>query len=174
MKFLLISYPNLSLKDFTLIQSIRQLYDKQFSIINPHFTFIFPSENIEPNDFILEVKHQLKDLKPFSFSLRCATINKDSFSDYYNIFLVPDEGYSQMVKVHDKLYRDKLHDHLRLDIDYIPHITIGNSIDKFVCKEIVDELNSTDFCINGSITSFDVILFENNKVTTIEKIELQK
>jgi len=174
MSLLLISYPNLSAQDFSLIQSYRQLKDKQFSIINPHFTFIFPIENIEPNDFISEVKDQLEDLRPFSFSLRCATINKDAFSDYYNIFLVPDEGYSQMVKVHDKLYSDKLYDYLRLDIDYIPHITIGNSLDKFVCKEIIDELNVTDFCINGSVSSFDVIQFENNKVTTLEKIVLQK
>lgn len=109
----------------------------------------------------------------FDFIIRCATINKDAFSDYYHIFLVPDEGYSRIIKLHDKLYSDKLKNNLCLDLDFIPHIGIGNSIDKYTCKKMVDEWNEKDFSISGRITHLTIVNYKNSIVTELEDIELK-
>lgn len=172
MKLLVIAYPKLSEEDLLQIENCRKHNDKMFSVVKPHFTFVFPVDGISIADFSSEIKIQLDQAKPISFCFRCATINKDDFSENYHAFLVPDEGFSQIVKLHDKLYSGKLFIHQRLDIDFIPHITIGNSSDKMICKKMVDEWNAKEFTISGTISSVDIVEFENNKVKTIEKIKL--
>ena len=142
-------------------------------MVEPHFTIVFPVHDIAQEEFTREVKDKSQNLLKFDFVIRCATINKDAFSDYFHAFLVPDEGYSQIVRVHDKLYSEKLKDNLRLDIDFVPHIGIGNSKDKFLCKKMVDKWNEKEFSIQGTISLLTVVKYENNTVTKIEEIELK-
>lgn len=133
---------------------------------------MFAVDEMLQEDFVAEIKKQLDRVGPINFVIRCATISKDSFSDHYQAFLVPDEGYSQIVKLHDRLYSDKLKSELRLDIDFIPHIGIGRSLDKINCKTEVDKWNKTGFEIKGSISSVDIVSYANEIITTLEKIVL--
>ena len=87
--------------------------------------------------------------------------------------MVPDEGYSNIVKLHDKLYSDKLQNNLRLYLDFVPHIGIGNSRDIYLCKKMVDEWNKKDFSISGKITHLTVVNYEDDTVTEIEEIEIE-
>ncbi|MGB9772354.1 MAG: 2'-5' RNA ligase family protein [Candidatus Kapaibacteriota bacterium] len=173
MAYLVLAYPKLTSDDFTKIQNYRKKNDELFfKIVDPHFTIVFPVFDISEDKFIEEVKQKSTNIAKFDFVIRCATINKDAFNDYFHTFLVPDEGYSKIVKLHDKLYSDKLKDYLRLDIDFIPHIGIGNSKDKNSCKKMVDEWNKKDFSISGKITHLTIVNYENDRVTKIEEIEL--
>ncbi len=172
MKLLVIAYPNLSDNDNMQIENYRKANDRMFTMIRPHFTFVFPVAGISIPEFTTEIQKQLYQVQPISFALRCATVNKDAFSEYYHAFLVPDEGFSKMVKLHYSLYSDRLSVHKLFDIDFIPHIGIGNSKDKLACKKMVDEWNSKSFEICGSISDLDIVQYENNKVETIEKITL--
>lgn len=170
MKLLVVAYPELSEEDFTLIENYRREHDTLYDIIRTHFTLVFPVRDFSEKIFTEEIKKQLHGTEPFSFTLRSATINKDAFIDNYYTFLVPDEGHSKMIKLHDKLYSGRLSSYLRLDIDFIPHITIGNSTDIRVCKRMADDWNSHDFEITGKISSIDIVNYE--QATTLEKIKL--
>lgn len=173
MTYLVLAYPKISKEDYQFIQDYRKLNDpKYFSLVNPHFTLVFASSNISEQDFINEVDHQSKNISKFDFEIKCATINQDDSGDFYHEFLVPDLGYSNIVKLHDKLYCDKFSDNLRFDIDFIPHIGIGNSEDVKICKKRVDKLNARNITIKGSIEVIDIIKYEGNKVTTIKTLEL--
>ena len=173
MAYLVLAYPELTSNDFDLIQNYRRDNDALFfKVIEPHFTIVFPVLNNPQDEFIREVKDKSNGLKPFNFVIRCATINKDALKDYYHAFLVPDEGYSRLVKLHDKLYSEKFKDNLRLDIDFIPHIGIGNSKDKFLSKKMVDEWNTKEFSISGTISCLTIVKYHNNVVTKIEEIKL--
>ena len=173
MAYLVLAYPDLTSKNFDQIQNCRKDNDELFfKVVEPHFTIVFPVFNISEDEFVREVKDKSECLTKFDFVIRCATINKDAFSDYYHTFLVPDEGYSRIVKLHDKLYSEKLKDNLRLDIDFIPHIGIGNSKDKFLSKKMVDEWNENEFSISGTILRLTVVNYENGIVTKIEDIRL--
>jgi hypothetical protein len=174
MGYLVLAYPDLTKSDFDKIQHYRELNDKLFfKSVAPHFTIVFPVFDKTETEFINEVKLQVTNVKKFGFNIRCSTINKDSFSEHYHSFLVPDEGFSNIVKLHDKLYCDKLKDNLRLDIDFIPHISIGNSLDKNLCKSMVDEWNRNDFSIAGSVSKLTIVKYENDKITEIENINLK-
>jgi hypothetical protein len=146
MSYLLIAYPDLAVDDYNKIQEYRKINDPLFfNVVDPHFTFVFPVFDMGEASFISEVKDKSKEFTKVDFTICCATITKDSFSDYYYLLLVPDEGYSRIVKMHDKLYSDKLKDNLRLDIDFTPHMGIADSLDKYECKKMVDEWNANNF-----------------------------
>ena len=174
MSHLVVAYPELKKKDYSWIQELRSKYDiLYYDIINPHFTFIFPVFYLDKKELISEVKEKSRGLNIINFSLRCAIINKDSFNDYWHIFLVPDEGYSDITKAHDKFYSGKLKDELFLAIPYIPHIGIGNSTNANDCKILVDELNERNFEIKGKIKNLSIISIIEKKVEDIETIELE-
>ncbi|WP_348824418.1 2'-5' RNA ligase family protein [Flavobacterium aestuarii] len=174
MAYLVVAYPELTINDFDKIQKYRELNDKLFfNVVKPHFTIVFPVFDITESEFIDEIKLQANSIEKITFNIKCSTINKDAFSDYYHSFLVPDEGFSRIIRLHDKLYSDKLKDNLRLDIDFVPHIGIGNSLDKHLCKAMVDEWNKNDFSIAGTISELTIVKYENGIVENIEKIRLR-
>ena len=173
MSLLVLSYPVISRDDFNWIQAVRVNHDKlHYKVVAPHFTIVFPLSDMDRVRFIEHIKHQSRGFKKIAFVLRSAVIVKDATSEYTHVFLVPDEGYGDIVKLHDRLYSGQLASELRLDIPFIPHIGIGNAIDPQVCKELADDLNKQDFTIEGIIETLYVLWYEGNKVNTIEQIEL--
>lgn len=86
--------------------------------------------------------------------------------------MVPDEGNSEIVKLHDKLYTGILNDELRLDIPFIPHIGFGGSVNPNESKSIADELNKSNFNVYGNIDKLAVVSYNYPKVETLEEIKL--
>jgi 2'-5' RNA ligase len=174
MAYLAIAYPDLEAADFEWIQDYRQKYDSRyFSVVDPHITLVFAIHNIEQGAFVNEVTQRLQGVKAFDFTIKVTTINQDDSGDYYHEFLVPDEGYSDIVKMHDKLYAGLFADHLRYDIDFIPHIGIGNSENVADSKSRVDKLNSQDLMIKGRVSAVDIVEYKDGVVKTLQKIQLQ-
>jgi 2'-5' RNA ligase len=170
---LVVNYPIISKDNWKWIQEIRQEYDElNFRAIDPHFTLVFPLIDIDRATLISHIQQSIQNVQAFEFTLRCAVLSNDAFSDYIHVFLVPDEGYSKIVKLHDRLYTAVLADRLRLDIPFIPHIGIANSLNAQSCKELVDRLNSQQFEISGRIDRLDIIWSEGDLVETIESIDL--
>ncbi len=171
MAYLVIAYPGISQKDFEWIQNYRQQNDpRYFSVVDPHFTLVFAINDINKEQFLDEVEKQISDILPFDFTINVATINQDDSSKYYHEFLVPDVGYSNIVKLHDKLYSGLFAENLRFDIDFIPHIGIGNNEDVHTSKARVDDLNKQRVSISGIVNSVDVIEYEDGTIATIKKL----
>lgn len=173
MAYALISYPDLKGCDFEMIQNYRKVNDEWlYTVVKPHFTVVFPVFDIPKERFIDEIRKLSEGQAPIDFAIRCAVPNKDAFNDYYHTLLVPDEGYSRIVKLHDRFYSGLLKDNLRLDIDFIPHMGIGTSKDKFRCKEMVDELNGAELEIKGTISNLTVVEYVEDTVTNLVEIPL--
>jgi hypothetical protein len=172
MSYLALAYPELARPDYEWIQNYRQKHDpRYFSVVQPHFTLIFSMGNIEQTEFVNEVKKQADGFSAFDFIINVATINQDDSGEYYHEFLVPDTGYSNIVKLHDRLYADKFADALRYDIDFIPHIGIGNSNDVKGSKQRIDELNNAqNISIAGKVSGIEVVSYDNGIIETVHKI----
>jgi 2'-5' RNA ligase len=170
---LVVNYPTISTNDFAWIQEIRQKEDElNFRAIDPHFTLVFPIVEIDRATLVSHVKRSIAGIKAVEFTLRCAVLCNDAFSKYTHVFLVPDEGYSKIVKLHDRLYTGVIANELRLDLPFIPHIGIANSLDPYHCKRLVDRLNGQHFEIRGRIDRLDVIFSRGDLVETVESIDL--
>lgn len=174
MAYAAISYPEISDIDYMKIQKYRKENDNwPFIVVEPHITFVFPVAEMEEKNFIAEIEDLSINTHKIDVVFRCAIINKDSFSDYYHALLAPDEGFSRIVKLHDKLYSRNLKPYHRMDIDFIPHIGIGNSKDKYTCKKMVDEWNKYDFSIEVKVSLLSIVKYKNNIIETIKNIELE-
>lgn len=167
-----VAYPTLSPADYDRVQSVRKLHNGLYNIIEPHFTIVFSVADMGAAEFIAEIKERSKGIAAIQFCMRCAVICKDSFSNNYDAFLVPDEGHSAVVKLHDRLYADKLARHHRLDVSYIPHLSIAYSPDVLHIKKIVDNWNKQELPISGMISKLDIINYQNRVITTLEQIVL--
>lgn len=173
MAYLVVAYPKLEQSDFHFIQNYREQNDpRYFSVIEPHITLVFPINDIEKDSFVSEVKDKLVGIKPFDVVFNVATINQNDDGEYYHEFLVPDTGYSNIVKLHDKLYSGLFAPHLRFDIDFIPHIGIGNSDEAQTSKQRIDKLNAKGFSISGKVDCVDIIEYKDGKIATLEKYDL--
>ena len=172
MAVLVIAYPELSLTDYSWIQALRTQYDSQHPLIAPHFTLVFPTSRLDPLAMLDHVLACTRTSAHFSFVLRCATTVKDPFSTKTHLFLVPDEGYSGLVKLHDALYTHELASELSLEVPYIPHITVGDQVDPTVLRPIATTINAQSICITGQITALDILLYANNSLQTTERVQL--
>jgi hypothetical protein len=173
MSLLVLVYPQLEEKDYNWIQTFRSKHDeKYFTVVEPHFTIVFPVFDINEKEFISHVQKIAGKFKEFYFVLRCAQIVKDSFSDYTDVFLIPEEGYRLFVKLHDSLYTGILEKDFRLDIPFIPHLGIANNLDAKHCKKLADEINLRSIEIVGAISRLEIVSFEENKVKTLKEIYL--
>jgi 2'-5' RNA ligase len=68
------------------------------------------------------------------------------------------------------LYTGIIADDLRLDLPFIPHIGIANSLDARHCKQLVDRLNNQQFEIRGRFDRLDIISSNGDLVETVESI----
>ena len=151
----------------------KEKYDKAFyHVVEPHFTIVFPVFNYNLKAVTAHVKNIAKNTRQFTFPIRTATIVKDSFSEGIDVFFTPDEGNSDIIKLHDKLYTEVLLKELRLDVPFIPHIAIGRGKDAFESKKIADKINGNEFLINGIVDELTLVEYEYPKVKTINKFLL--
>jgi hypothetical protein len=107
------------------------------------------------------------------FSCRYAMVCNDDSNDNYYVFLVPDEGYSEISKLHDRLYRGVLAQYLRLDIPYVPHIGIATITDAQRIKALCDQLNSAGSAVHGQIDAISVCSYDGLKITDLETFQFQ-
>ncbi len=173
MAYLVVAYPKLQQSDFDFIQNYREQNDpRYFSVIDPHITLVFAINDIDKDSFVSEVKDKIAGIKPFDFVMNVATINQNDDGKYYHEFLVPDTGYSNIIKLHDKLYSGLFAPYLRFDIDFIPHIGIGNSDEVHIAKQRIDGLNARGLSIAGRVESIDIIELSDGRVTTVERCDI--
>lgn len=173
MSLLVLAYPEVEKKDFNWIQSFRAKHDERyFNVVDPHFTMVFPVFITSEKELTNHVQKIAKKFNEFFFVIRCAQIVKDSFSDYTDVFLIPEEGYRIFVKLHDALYTDLLEKELRLDIPFIPHLGIANSLDPLKCKKLADEINSKNIEIVGAISKLSIVSYEEDKIDLLKEVYL--
>ena len=137
-----VAYPEISPVDSSFIQTFRQQNDIPYrDVVAAHFTLVFGCRAIKESDYRAHIQEIACTFTPIHFCCRYAMLGADDQDDTAYVFLVPDEGYSQISLLHDRLYTGILEPHLRLEIPFIPHITIGTLKDWKLAKSLCDGLN---------------------------------
>jgi 2'-5' RNA ligase len=172
-RLLIVAYPKISKRDFEWIQDHRRKYDDlSYQAVPPHFTLFFPSAEFKSDDLLQIAKRNIGSFPSFQFSLRSAMIMPRPVGEYSYVFLVPDEGFSQIVRLHDKIYSKELSSSLCLDIPFVPHVTVASSKNVAVCKELVDALNKKGLEVDGNIHTLDLVFEDGDRITTLSQIRL--
>jgi hypothetical protein len=173
MNLCVLAYPILSTGDYERIQEFRCHNDElYYHVVEPHFTLAFPLSGWEAEPYIAEIRKQAHGFRAFDFCIRCAALDKDASRDLYHAFLVPDEGHGQFVKLHYRLVTDRFFQYRHFEVDFIPHMGVGNSEDPLKCVEMVESWNREEFAISGHIRLLDIANYENDTVQTLLRLPL--
>lgn len=158
MQIAVVAYPNYCNDDYELIEQIRFKHSPliQYEPMKPHFTLVFPT-SAELDTVKSHIKSIANQIIRFDFKIRCTIIMPARNAKGSHLFLVPDEGFSRIIRLHDMLYTGVLASHLLRDIPYIPHITIGYSDNIEVIQEISMEINGNDYEISGTLDKLTLI-----------------
>ena len=150
-------------KNMNLIQKVRNKYDRLFNLVEPHITLAFPFKNEMSNEeLILKLSELLKAYAPFQVTFKGISISDDNY-----IFLKCAEGEEVIYKLHDEIYEKIIPTHFKKEINYIPHITLGQA-------ESIEEFKDFN---HGFTTVVDEISIEligkNEESIIIESIKLE-
>ncbi|MCP6719648.1 MAG: 2'-5' RNA ligase family protein [Patescibacteria group bacterium] len=151
------------------ITKFREKHDKHSNQWKAHLTLIFPinSKEIEEEVLIEHVGSILKKWKKFDIHFKGLEKSWDHW-----LFLTLKEGNEKIIKLHDELYTGPLKRFLREDIEFIPHIGIGEFVKSEeytvvdpkefeIDKEKFDEANKDTMRINFDYWSkIDKIILE--------------
>ena len=173
MGLLALCYPKLTVGDQRFIDEFRHRHDHIYrDVVRPHFTMVFQVHDVTEPVFSEHVSRITRVSNPLSFVCRYAMVHNDDSSDDYYVFLVPDEGFSELALLHDALYGGVLASRLRLDIPYVPHIGIATLKDSRKCKELADELNAKRLRIQGRVEAISVVEYDGKVVTDVRHFRL--
>jgi 2'-5' RNA ligase len=169
-----LAYPRLAEMDRAFIEKFRAEHDLRYrNVVAPHFTMAFGCSAVAEPQYLDHVEGVALSSGRLRFCCRYAMLGADHQDDTAYVFLVPDEGNSSLSRLHDRLYSGPLAPHLRLDIPYIPHITIGTVDDREAAKKLCDKLNENGILIEGSVDALTVAAFENGRIRDICCFRLQ-
>jgi 2'-5' RNA ligase len=165
MSLLALCYPKLGAEDQRFIDEFRDRHDHAYrDVVRAHFTIVFQVRDLAEAVFAEHVASVAATSAPIRFVCRYAMVHNDISSDDYYVFLVPDEGFSELSLLHDALYTNVLAPKLRLDVPYVPHIGIATLKDAHRCKELAGELNGRRLHVDGTVEELSVEY--NGKIVT--------
>ncbi len=172
MSNVILGYPIISKPDFDRIQSLRKTYDRLYEVVEPHFTFVFPTTKLSIEDLTEHTMLKSADTHKIAIILAKAIVIDDDSKTFSHTFLVPSDGEKEINELHDLLYTDSLASELRLDIPFVPHIGVGTG-DAAAMQKLADEINAQGVDIKGTIDTLTVASYDGKTVNDVEQIPLE-
>jgi hypothetical protein len=92
MSAVVLGYPTLDKADFEWIQGIRKANDRLFDVVDPHFTFVFPTEKLSVDELVQHIRSRIDRQPKITFKLTRAIVVEDDSREFFHTFLVPSCG----------------------------------------------------------------------------------
>jgi 2'-5' RNA ligase len=132
MPLFVLAIPELSGADAARINAIRSAHDPQHGPVAPHVTLVFGTDALNAAGLEGHVRAAVSAEHAFDVVFRAAMpyperAGSSEAGEYSYVFLVPDEGNSRLVRLHDALYAGPLAAERRLDLPYISHVTLARA-----------------------------------------------
>lgn len=140
----------------------------------PYFTLVFPGAQMEPAAFAALVRASAEKLPRIRFHLRSALVVSEHTVHRFHVFLVPDEGFGAILKLHDALHVGPIEACLRPETPYLPHITVATSADFTGARRIAAQLNAGGIDIGGVIETLEVERRTGEVIRKVAEIPLAR
>ena len=165
--------PELSRPDIERIQSVRAAHDPQGKLLGPHVTVVFPTLAATERRLLDHVTQIVGNVRSFRAAFRSAITYRDLEKPLTYAFLLPDEGTSHFVRLHHQLLTGPLERALRLDLPFVPHITLGAFERPEAAKSAIDAFNAQPFTISGFVNTVNIARLEEGKLSTLAALRLR-
>ena len=140
----------------------------------PYFTLVFSGVDMAPKGFTDAIRAHVQGAHPIRFRLRSALVAPEPTVSRFHVFLIPDEGFSAILKLHDMLHAGPIAAALRTDTPYLPHITVATTTDHAAARKLAFALNQGDIDIHGRIDALQVERRVGEVIKPVADIPLPK
>lgn len=140
----------------------------------PYFTLVFPGAEMETKAFAEEARRRVEGISPVRFRLRSALVVPERLVSRFHVFLIPDEGFGAIVKLHEALHAGAIKAALRTDSPYLPHITVATTTDFAAARSLAVSLNHGGIDIRGHIEALEVERRTGDVIKLVAEIPLAK
>jgi hypothetical protein len=118
MYYSLVHFPQIENEDF---HQFRNKYDPFVDLLPAHIAFIFPlPDSVGLTNLKNHIQKIVDNRQPID---SCFNKLEKTFDHW--LMLIPSEGKSEIIQLHDKFYQGILAPYLREDLTYSPHIGLG-------------------------------------------------
>jgi len=124
--------------------------------LGAHVTLVFPTDATDPTSATSHLATVAAETAPIELTFRATMPWLDRFSDETYVYLVPDAGNGALIRLHDYLYSGPFAEVLRLDLPYVPHVTLGRFGEAKIAKALVDDLNAQDIEIRARLDTVEL------------------
>lgn len=169
-----IAYPSVSASAQAFIEGFRRQHDPQADLVAAHFTLVFGCTAIAEANYQAHVAAIARQTPVLRFHCRYAMLHAGGPDGMAYVFLVPHEGNRALSRLHDRLYTGVLAPHLRVDIPYVPHITIASTRNMAAAKALCDGLNQGGIDIAGELRSLTVGVLQGGRLHTVGEHRLAR
>jgi len=139
----------------------------------PAFTLVFPGAQ-STEDLVKHVGTVCGGTARIRFCLRTAMIVPEYKTGWFHVFLVPEEGFGAIVRLHDRLHHGPLARCWNPDPPYIPHLTVASTRDLGDARDTMAALNAKDLAIAGRIEALEVQEREFAETRCIARVPLAR
>ena len=167
-----IAHPQFEKADLAWLADIRSR--RAGSRGTPYFTLVFPGADLAPAAFAEAVRARIKGVRPIRFRLRSALVAPEPVARRFHVFLVPDEGFGAILRLHDALHTGPIAAALRQDTPYLPHITVATTPDYAAARSLAQALNQGGIDIAGQIAALQVEHRIGEDIRTVADISLSR
>lgn len=136
------------------IEAFRVAHDPQHGVLAAHFTLAFGMA-VDLIAWQPQVQAVASTTAAFGFVLRHALLFASN-EGRAHVFLVPDEGASQVARLYGALHHGRWAEYRRMDIPYIPHITVGVAGSADQAQAWVDHWNNQVFALAGHVEALSI------------------
>ena len=140
----------------------------------PYFTLVFSGVDLAPTSFADAIRAHVEGVHPIRFRLRSALVAPEPTVGRFHVFLIPDEGFGAILKLHDALHTGPIAAALRTDTPYLPHITVATTTDHAAARKLAQALNQGGVDIHGHIDALQVERRTGEVIKPVADIPLSK
>lgn len=178
MSIAIIASPNMQDEYYQWIDDLRRKYPELgYDLIKPHFTLVYPiTDSTDPNKVITHVNNIAVQTQAFQFVIASAVPapGSDWKSKANYVFLVPDEGFSNFIRLHGVLSTNIFEADPIDEIPFLPHLTIGYCDNAQLTRQICLEINQQGIKFIGRITQLLMIEQKNGQIISKHHFPLLK
>jgi 2'-5' RNA ligase len=168
-----LAYPRLAQADAARLEGVRRAHDPQAGLVAAHFTLVFGCAGVDHEAYLAHVGAVAASSRCVPVACRHAMLGTDDSATRAYAWLVPDEGASGLARLHDRLYRGPLAAMLRLDVPFVPHVTLGMSPDFAAMKRLCDALNDEGLDVAGTVDALTVASLEGGALRPVAEFALR-
>lgn len=140
----------------------------------PYFTLVFPGVEMAPEAFAERIRKNADGIARIRFRLRSALVVPETTVKRFHVFLIPDEGFGAILKLHEALHVGPIEAAIRPETPYLPHITVATSPDRKVVRDVAQALNQGGLDISGHIDALTVERRTGELIRDVAEIPLAR